>query len=329
MKVAVTAKLALSPQVIAVKGVPLTPVDPDHVVPDDLRRFLARLRLLHGVPFAYLAADSDLLPPESIRFFYVDRSWTDALVQGVLSVGTITTVDRAQLEEVYGYVRDEVDREERAVRLPKDAKELAGGAGIVSGFLLRSRAVSGWPGLHVRGYRTEPARRDDEILPEDHPSRLKLLRMERLAPAVLLVLFDGIPEVVHVEEPRSGIQFGVNLHSTGQPNRYRSTTKARDARTGDKLGGPNGIDVDVPFRRGAPGVIDVTRLADKLKKVPGTNLGDHGPEVDGAEFAVEMLRFPYRQVFGDPNQVLVLVDLFRPTLAVTTVADRYREVLGR
>jgi len=328
MNVAVTAKLALSPEFLAARDA-VTPTDTEHVVPDDIRGFLARLRLLNGVPFAYLAADSDLLPPESIRFFYIDRAWTDALVQGVLSVGTITTVDRAQLEAVYTFVRDEVDLEERAVRLPKDAKELTGAAGIISGFLLRSRAVSGWPGLHVRGYRTEPATRDDEMVPEDDPSRLKVLRMERLAPAVLLVLFDGIPEVVHVEEPRSGIQFGVDLHDTDTPNRYRSTTKARDALTGDKLGGQNGIDVDVPFRRGAPGVIDVTRLADKLNNTAGTNLGQHGPEVDGAEFAVEMLRFPYRQVFGDPRVETGILDVFRPLIALTDVAVKYREVLDR
>ena len=51
-----------------------------HVVPFELRQWLARLRLLEGVPFAYLAADSALLPPESIRFFYLDRSWADRLV---------------------------------------------------------------------------------------------------------------------------------------------------------------------------------------------------------------------------------------------------------
>ena len=34
------------------------------VVPREVARFLARLRLLVGVPFAYLVPDSDLLPPE-------------------------------------------------------------------------------------------------------------------------------------------------------------------------------------------------------------------------------------------------------------------------
>ncbi len=33
--------------------------------------------------------DSALLPEESIRWFYLDRRWTDALVQGALSVGTV------------------------------------------------------------------------------------------------------------------------------------------------------------------------------------------------------------------------------------------------
>ena len=56
--------------------------------------------------------------PESIRFFYLDRAWTDALVQGALSVGTVTTADRAQLEALYPHVRDEVDEAERRVRLP-------------------------------------------------------------------------------------------------------------------------------------------------------------------------------------------------------------------
>ncbi|KPV47585.1 hypothetical protein SE17_42240, partial [Kouleothrix aurantiaca] len=37
------------------------------LVPRDLRLWLARLRLLEGVPFGYLVADSALLPPESIR----------------------------------------------------------------------------------------------------------------------------------------------------------------------------------------------------------------------------------------------------------------------
>jgi hypothetical protein len=68
------------------------------VLPDTARDWLAALRLGEGVPFQYLVLDDRLLPAESIRFFYLDRNWTDALVAGALSVGAITTADRAQLQ---------------------------------------------------------------------------------------------------------------------------------------------------------------------------------------------------------------------------------------
>ena len=199
-------------------------VDPNGVVPPDLVRFLARLRLLEGVPFNYLVPDATLLPLETIRFFYVDRNWLDALVQGALSVGTVNSADREKLTKLYPVVRREVDVAERLVRM-KDADAPAvdaagrpiGVAGPMTGFLMRSQIVSGWPGLHVRAYSTD-TRPDDQTIPDmdTSPDRVRLLRMERLAPAVLLVLFDGVPAVVHIEEPRSGIQFGVRVKGAAQ-----------------------------------------------------------------------------------------------------------------
>src|SRR5688572_10669772 len=151
----------------------------DRIVPRDHRQWLARLRLLEAVPFAYLVADSELLPPESIRYFYLDRNWTDALVQGALSAGTLNSADRAQLEQLYSDVRRELDEEERDVLLPGGERVQRGQAGVITGFLMRSRAVSGWPGIHVRAYSHEVVG-DEEIVGEEHPARIKLLRLERL-----------------------------------------------------------------------------------------------------------------------------------------------------
>lgn len=279
------------------------PDDGDHVVPGELRRFLARLRLLHGVPFSYLVPDAELLPPESIRFFYVDRGWTDALVQGALSVGTISTADRAQLEAVYPHVRNDVDEAERVIRTPHGEERLSGAGGAITGFLLRSRAVSGWPGLHVRAYRRDVVA-DDALTTaaESSPDRLKLLRVERLAPAVLLVLIDGVPEVIHIEEPRRGIQFGARLDPEDPPAQRQAKVKIRDANTGDPV--PPADDftdensVPVPFRPGAPGVINMRRLKERIIAKPKANVG---PTLEPHEFALQMLRFPYRQVFGDPK----------------------------
>jgi hypothetical protein len=293
------------------------------VVPHELRGWLARLRLLQGVPFAYLVPDVELLPRESIRFFYLDRNWTDALVQGALSVGTVNASDRAELAALYGRVRDEVDEEERRVRLPGAEAVQRGPAGTVSGFVIRSRAVSGWPGLHVRAYDRELGVADDAVIPESDPRRLKILRMERLAPAVMLVLFDGVPAVVHIEEPRQGIQFGVRLESVGgNANNLRAFTVARNGNSAeDVLRSGRKVDVDVPFRPGSPGVLDIERLNQALMGTAGTNMGT---SVDSAEFAVQMLRFPYRQVFGDPSvQAPALDTVFRPTINVAAMVERF------
>lgn len=291
----------------------------DRIVPLDLRQWLARLRLLDSVPFAYLAPDSLLLPPESIRFFYVDRNWTDALIQGALSVGTVNSSDRAQLEQLYGMIRDEIDQEERVVREPGGEEVQKGPAGTVSGFLLRSRAVSGWPGMHVRGYRKEMGK-DNEIIPESSPDRIKVLRMERLAPAVLLVLFDGVPVVIHMEEPRCGVQFGVRLETAVGPNQFSAYVIARDATTSNDV--PGEIHVPVSFRPGSPGVLDLKRSAQTLINTADTNVG---PALDSSEFALEMIRFPYRQVFGDPSQggVADIRDVFRVSLPMTALKTRF------
>jgi hypothetical protein len=302
------------------------PDDGDHVVPGELRRFLARLRLLHGVPFSYLVPNADLLPIESIRFFYIDRAWTDALVQGALSVGTITTADRTQLEAVYPHIRAEVDEAERTIRRPNGEKRLQGAGGTITGFLMRSRLVSGWPNLHVRAYSRDVIE-DDALTTEaeSHPDRMKVLRMERLAPAVLLVLFDGVPAVMHIEEPRQGIQFGARLDPADPPAQRHAKVKVRDNNTGNPVPPKETFtstnSVDVPFRRGAPGVINIAELRKRLaNKAPNS-----GGTLEPNEYALQMLRFPYRQVFGDPDDLegskFFDLDRFKVTISLTSWKD--------
>lgn len=327
MKALINAEVAIQAAVSAAQSYAdiVTDRDPDdgeHVVPGELRRFLARLRLLHGEPFSYLVPDAKLLPIESIRFFYIDRAWTDALVQGALSVGTISSADRTQLEAVYPHIRAEVDEAERSIRQPKGEELLKAGSGTITGFILRSRAVSGWPNLHVRAYSRDVVA-DDALTTaaESDPSRMKVLRMERLAPAVLLVLFDGVPAVVHIEEPRQGIQFGVRIDPDGPPNERR--VKVRDCNTGNPVPPEKGFtttnSVPVPFRPNAPGVLNMAALRTRLAaKAPNS-----GGTLEPNEYALQMLRFPFRQVFGDPDnqkesERFYALDEFKAKVALTT-----------
>lgn len=289
--------------------------DQDTAMPAELRNWLVRMRLLEGVPFANLVSDSELLPPESIRWFYLDRRWTDALVQGALSVGTVNSDDRIQLEAQYAAIRAELDTEERNVRRAAGSPRKRGAPGPISGFLLRSAAVSGWPGLHVRAFDVDPEEGDDARFSEDDPRRIRLLRLERLAPAVLLCLFDGIPKVVHIEEPRQGIQFGFMHQDTG--NQRSAKLRPRNKETFEYLANNSSQDIDVPFRVGSSGVVDIRRLSDELAKKEHTGAADG---LDSAEYALQLIRFPWRQVFGEVDTPQ-LADVFQATIEYDRVVQ--------
>lgn len=322
---------ALSDRLFVAGGNTTTPT----VAPEEILQFLARLRMLEGVPFNNLVPDAELLPNESIRFFFLDRAWTDALVQGALSVGTANTIERAQMERLYPQVEKEIDDAERRYRSPGGEPELGGTAGQVTGFLLRSAAVAGWPGLHVRAYNREPSDNDEEIVPESDPSRIKLLRLQRLAPAVLLALFDGVPTVVHIEEPRQGLQFGV-VAKGGAGGQLRFVVPARNVRNAGYVNS-NGTavgesrlaaEISVAFRPGAAGVIDMTITARNFAAARGTGMSaGPGDPIDGAEFALQMIRFPYRQVFGEDRGRPAGFDPFKPT--ALTISEGYARLLSQ
>ena len=74
--------------------------------------------------------------------------------------------------------------------------------------------------------------------------------------------------------------------------------------------------MDVPFRPSAPGVINVGVLRDRLAaKAPNS-----GGTLEPNEYALQMLRFPYRQVFGDPDNTEGIkfydLDAFQVTIAL-------------
>lgn len=288
---------ATAQQAIIKMKATVTAAAADSDAPSSMVEWLARLRVMEGVPFAYLVAHDDLLPPESIRFFYVNRNWTDAAVDGAVSVGAVTSRDRELLSASHGALMDAVDHAERLVRAVEDRVD--GAAGVLTGFLLRSRAVSGWPGIEVHAERSEAT---------SAPSRVPFLRFERLAPAVLLVLMDGIPDRVRIEEPRQGVQFGVDLTSSGAvvPLKNKATGEQLDGADIEATPGPGLITnarLKVPFREGAPGVVHVTELARRLRlttsRVPPPTQPLLTDNESSDELAVQMLQFPYSQPFED------------------------------
>jgi hypothetical protein len=178
-----------------------------------LAEWLGALLLLYPVPFDTLVPDARMLPAESLRFFYLDDNWLGAAFDGALSLGVDSTRQTAFNEAFFNRTSDglvyEAARRATAVLRDKQQGRATDASpvppSVVSGFLLRSALVSGWPNLVVR-VRPQPA---TSTQPEG-PSPLKLLRIDHLAPDVLLCLFDGVPDNVELSEPPESLGFGVD-----------------------------------------------------------------------------------------------------------------------
>jgi hypothetical protein len=175
-------------------------------MPLEMQQWLGRLCLLYGLPFDYLVAHESMLPQESIRFFFIDHNWLDSLVDGVFSVGTHSSRNGALTQlmikanrETTDLAMPQVRSRLRGVRPP--SKVQAGAT--MTGFLLRSAVVAGWPGLEVKAYGQM-----DGSSPVES-SLLQLLRMERLSADVLLCIYSGLPARVELNEPSESLHFGV------------------------------------------------------------------------------------------------------------------------
>jgi hypothetical protein len=171
----------------------------DEPVPAVVAAWLGRLAQLDGLPFSLLVPDARALPEESIRFFFLDQGWLDALTDGALSVGRATSLDAAHDAAVTGLVAAaaaEVRDRVRAEALGLAAPATAGGA--VSGFLLRSSAIASWRGVEI-GVYADAARQEP----------LTLIRLDRVSDNVLLCLVDGALGAIRFTQPAEGIQFGV------------------------------------------------------------------------------------------------------------------------
>ncbi|WP_424094385.1 hypothetical protein [Moorena producens] len=156
-------------------------------LPDAIASWFTNLSLLKGVPFNYLVPDEQMLPTESIRFFWIDPLWVECLLDGAFSIGRVTTSDHGH----------DSSHSESPATNPHET---------VTGVLLRSDVVAGWPGLLVDGY--DKVVNNDNAIPDN--DKLPLLRMDRLSANVLICLFKGEVKTVDIHQKPETIHFGLD-----------------------------------------------------------------------------------------------------------------------
>jgi len=247
----------------------------DELAPDTVVEWIAKLSLLNGVPFQYLVPDESMLPPESLRFFYLDFNWMDALIDGAFSIGRSTTgemnSDARPLQVVLEMARS---ARKRLRKNPSPVTPYTNQTGQITGFLLRSQVVSGWPRLNANGY-------------QDVAGNIEIpkLRMSRLSADVLLCLFDGAVEMVAVHEPPEQLHSGVE----GSPGEYTTTLRAvTGSKPGKQFVDGNATAV-VPARSDKQTLMAGNAAANIMAKL-NTNFDQGLTRFTSAEFALEMVK---------------------------------------
>lgn len=261
---AVAAENALLAQRLA--GVPVFPSfldrrgaavgDAPPPLPDDVVSWFRNLSLFQGVPFNYLVPDERALPPESIRFFYVDQNWLDALIDGAFSIG-----------------RAAVSGQSLEARHAPMARRLA--PAPVSGFLLRSQAVAGWPNLRASGYRDTGA-----------TDPIGAVRITRLSSDTMLCLFDDVVASMYLREPPEQLRHGVERGSSGG---YSTTLRSVTGGPGPVAPGQQyQASTGIPMRPDGR-TIDVSTAATAVKTRLSTDFAQTFPQgFTAAEFALEL-----------------------------------------
>lgn len=256
-------------------------------LPDNLQSWLTKLSLLKGVPFNYLVPDEKILPPESIRFFYLDPNWVGSLVDGAFSIGRNlsdggesnkeTLAVHTQVETIVSHNLSRHTPSFQSLNLFCQDSEGAGT--LITGFILSSSLVSSYPRIGVNAYAKGHTPSDSDT------QQLKVLRLEQLSKSVLICLIEGDAYHIDIHEPSETLHYGIdcfnnNCNVSGKAatavkniRAFNITTNSQDSiKTNTIKISANTVDIDISncFRPTSSRVMNMCALSDTLLKANNT-----------------------------------------------------------
>lgn len=242
---------------------------------DDVKvvsQWLTQLRRLRFVPFWYLVPAAELLPPESLRMFYLDTNWIDALTDGALSWGTSSLTTPWFHQAKRGDVRKYLEQLPGGFSSPNQSEVTTteNEVDVVRcGFLLRSALLQEFPGLEVECWKEGLAR-----------TKCPIVRMDMLEQDLLLMIVTGQPDEILFKLPREALTL-----SHDEAGLRPRITDPKNENVGKRAPNAAPLLVNDYLRQDTPnqGVLDVRKLHDKLE-TPGN--------MSGARFALHWVNSP-------------------------------------
>ena len=199
----------------------------------EVEAFLENMALLEGLPLSYLVADDKMLPQESLRLFWLDETWIMSYQNGALSLGRNNQSDR---------VHDRI----MLAKAISDSASVRSCKGNRTGFLLRSKLVTGWPGMEFEC-------RDPEGLP------LKILKLEVVTDGIMLGIVEGNLSEIIFKEPAEALHYGMEEE---QDSPCVSLVSMKSGKEGEDIQKYQ----DMLYRDKEEGVVDVSGLAAAMEQ---------------------------------------------------------------
>lgn len=225
----------------------LDEADPNTDFPEPVREWLSNVYLMNEIPLSYMVPDKNMLPPESIRFFIMDRNWLKSLTDGAVSIGRDTSrdvlIDNAALHGIYGNSYQQTPLSRQSLMHKNHRRDTVKNEltpqDKLSGFIMNSVIVKYFTGLEVKG--------------TDGNKELQILRLDVLSERMILCIFDGIVKSVTFQEPSEALRYG-----TKDIGRTIPVRKITGDNVGEHYGG------SVTLKTADNGRVDIKAMAKDL-----------------------------------------------------------------
>ena len=241
----------------------------DFCTDEEVEEFFNSLPLLYHTSCAYLVPDSGMLPPESVRFFYVDENWTDAYMDGALSIGRSCSQDKQHDSAVIRSLHELSYKKSASLRGMAFNKPETPNVSVKTGFLMHSQLIRGWPGLEICCFQNS--------------AELPILRLDRIGDSILLCIAGGNIDEIEFAEPEEGLYFGFD-EKNGELVQQLVSLKEPEAGKGL----PQTVPASWRNNDKTSNVLDIASMAANMEHTL-KQLGKNGNYFSSPEFSAQML----------------------------------------
>ena len=206
---------------------------------------------MQGIPLHYLIPNENMLPLESIKFFFLDWFWVESLLEGAFSIAdSMNPAAKTDLE----------------ANTAIDIKD-------ITGIILRSKLVADFPELKFEASELSVENQKDI----SSKQQLEILRNERINEDTRLILFRGRARLIDLFLTPDGLHY-----------QLAENTQFKNEDGGEIEGKSFG---KIPLKENPCSILDVAKTAERFMNNTGKNGDTpQSNPMTSAQFGMQLMR---------------------------------------